>query len=220
MPTDTKTITSIWSFKCKRYPDGSLNKHKARLCAHGRLQTWGQKYWETYVPVVNWAGVCLILAIAKNHGLSSKSIDFVVAFPQADLEIPVFMELPIGFDAPNNEDRKFYVLWLNKSLNGLKQAGCNWFAKRSNGLQDCEFIQSNIDSCVFFGQKCIVFTYVDDCILIRNLQDQLNALVTSLHNGNENFALQDEGSIDKYLGEEISQVDSTFFQLTQPFLIE
>jgi hypothetical protein len=42
----------------------------------------------------------------------------------------------------------------------------------------------------------------------------------SLHNGNENFALQDEGSIDKYLGVEISQVDSSSFQLTQPFLIE
>ena len=89
MPSDTKTIMSIWSFKRKRYPDGMLNKHKARLCAHGGMQTWGQNYWETYAPVVNWASVRLILAISKIHGLSSKSIDFVLAFPQADLEIPV-----------------------------------------------------------------------------------------------------------------------------------
>jgi hypothetical protein len=136
MPSDTKTIMSIWSFKCKRYPDGRLNKHKACLCAHGRMHTWGQNYWETYAPVVNWASVRLILAIAKIHGLSSKSIDFVLAFPQADLEIPVFMELPIGFDTPNNEERRFYVLKLNKSLYGLKQAGYNWFIKLSNGLQD------------------------------------------------------------------------------------
>jgi hypothetical protein len=27
--------------------------------------------------------------VAKIHGLSSKSIDFILAFPQADLEIPV-----------------------------------------------------------------------------------------------------------------------------------
>jgi hypothetical protein len=45
-------------------------------------------------------------------------------------------------------------------------------------------------------------------------------LVKSLHIGNENFALQDEGSVDKYLGVWISQVDSSSFQLTQPFLIE
>jgi hypothetical protein len=110
MPVDTKTIMSIWSFKCKRYPDGCLNKHKASLCAHGGMQTWGQNYWQMYAPVVNWASVCLILAITKIHGLSSKSIDFVLAFLQADLENLLYMELPIGFNAPNNEDQKFYVL--------------------------------------------------------------------------------------------------------------
>jgi hypothetical protein len=110
MPADSKTIMSIWSFKQKQYPDGTLNKHKARLCARDRMQTWGENYWETYALVVNWASVCLILAIAKIHGLLSKSTDFVLSFPQADLEVPVQMELPIGFDAPNSDNRKFYVL--------------------------------------------------------------------------------------------------------------
>jgi len=104
------------------------------------MQTWGQNYWETYAPIVNWASVQLIHAIAKIHGSSSKSIDFVLAFPQADLKIPVYMELPIGFDAPEGEHCKSYVLRLNKSLYGLKQAGYNWFAKLSNGLQDRGFV--------------------------------------------------------------------------------
>ena len=34
MPVGVKTIWDVWSFKRKRHPDGSLNKHKARLCAH------------------------------------------------------------------------------------------------------------------------------------------------------------------------------------------
>ncbi len=38
--------------------------------AHGGMQTWGLNYWETCAPVVNWASVCLILAIAKIHDLS------------------------------------------------------------------------------------------------------------------------------------------------------
>jgi hypothetical protein len=102
-----------------------------------------------YALVVNWASVHLILAITKIHGLSSKSIDFVLAFLQADLESPLYMELPIGFDALNNEDQKFYDLKLNKSLYGLKQAGYNWFAKKlSNGLQDHGFVQSSA-----FGHK-------------------------------------------------------------------
>ena len=53
MPTGTRTIMAIWSFKRKRYPSGLLNKHKARLCAHGGQQTWGQDYWDTYAPVVH-----------------------------------------------------------------------------------------------------------------------------------------------------------------------
>ncbi len=53
MPENTKTIMSIWSFKRKRFPDGTLNKHKACLCAHGGMQTWGTNYWKTYAPVVN-----------------------------------------------------------------------------------------------------------------------------------------------------------------------
>ncbi len=87
MPANTKTIMSIWSFKCKRFPDGTLNKHKARLCAHSGMQTWGTNYWETYAPVANWASVCLLLAVPKIHSLPSKSIDFVLAFPQAYLEV-------------------------------------------------------------------------------------------------------------------------------------
>ncbi len=208
LPSVTKTIMSIWSFKRKRYPDGSLNKHKARLCAHGGMQTWGQNYWETYAPVVNWESVRILLAVAKIHGLSSKSIDFVLAFLQADLEVPVYMELPMDFDAPENESRKHYVLRLNKSLYGLKQAGYNWFAKLSNSLQDRGFVPRNVDPCVFFGEGCIVLTYVDDCIIVGDSMDRIDTLIQSLHGGSEKFVLQDEGSIDKYFGFNIKQLDA------------
>ena len=39
MPSSSKPILSIWSFKRKRAPNGTLLKHKARLCAHGGMQT-------------------------------------------------------------------------------------------------------------------------------------------------------------------------------------
>ncbi len=138
----------------------------------------------------------------------------MLTFPQADLEIPVYMELPIGFDAPNGVNRKINMLRLNKSLYGLKQAGYNWFAKLSNGLQDRRFLQSNIDPCLFFGPGCIILTYVDDCIIIGNMSDRINKLVQSLHEGDENFVLQDEGLIDEYLGVKIKQLDDFSFELT------
>ena len=138
--------------------------------------------------------------MAKIYGLSSKSIDFVLAFPQADLEVPVFIELPLGFDAPDSQTRKHYVLRINKSLYGLKQAEYNRFAKLSNGLEDRGFVPSSIDPCVFFGQGCIVLTYVDDCIIVGDWMHQIDALIQSVHGGDEHFVLQEEGSIDKYLG--------------------
>ncbi len=130
------------------------------------------------------------------------------------------MELLIGFDPPEEEYCKSFVLRLNKSLYGLKQARYNWFAKLSNGLQDRGFVQSSIVPCVFFNHNCIILTYVDDCIIIGDTHDWINALIRSLHKGDENFVLRDEGSIDKYLGVDIRQQDASSFELTQPILIE
>ena len=70
LPVGAKIIRSIWSFKRKFSPDGSLNKHKARICAHGGTQLWGENYWETYSLVVNILNVCLLLAIAHIHGMN------------------------------------------------------------------------------------------------------------------------------------------------------
>ncbi|KAL7523405.1 hypothetical protein ACHAWF_000505, partial [Thalassiosira exigua] len=136
MPPGMKTIMAVWSFKRKRYPDGMLNKHKARLCAHGGQQTWGQDYSDTYAPVVTWVRVHLLLTIAKIHKLESKSIDFLLAFPQADLDVPVYMELPAGISPINDVDsnHRRYVLRLNVSLYGLRQSSHNWFEKLSKGL--------------------------------------------------------------------------------------
>ena len=96
MPSDAKPIQAIWSFKSKRFPDGSLNKHKARLCAHGGMQQWGVNYWETYAPVVNWISIRLLLIMLEVLGMETQAIDFVLAFPQDKLDVPVYMYVPAG----------------------------------------------------------------------------------------------------------------------------
>ena len=40
-PPDMKAILYIWDFKRKRFPDGRINKHKGRLCAHGGMHQYG-----------------------------------------------------------------------------------------------------------------------------------------------------------------------------------
>jgi hypothetical protein len=90
----------------------------------------------------------------------------------------------------------------------------------SNGLQDRRFVPSNIDPCVFFGTKCIILTYVDDCIIVADSTERIDKLLKSLHGGDENFKLEDEGSIDKNLGVNIKHNGKDTIELTQPFLIE
>ena len=82
------------SFKSRGFTNGPLNKYKARLCAHGGMQQWGDKYWETYSPVVNMLSVRLLLAICHIHGLDSKATNFVLSFPRADLDIDIWMDFP------------------------------------------------------------------------------------------------------------------------------
>ena len=98
IPPGVKTIRGIWSFKRKQFLDGRINQHKARLCAHGGMHQWRENYWETYSPVVNMLSVRLLLALSHLHSLETESIDFVLAFPQADLDDDVWMELPEGMD--------------------------------------------------------------------------------------------------------------------------
>ena len=136
-----KTIMSIWSFKRKHAPDGRVTKYKARLCAHGGQQQWGVNYWETFSPVVNWMSVRLLLVVALIHDLPAQSIDFTLAFPQAKLNVPVYMEVPVGMDVQGAQPRT-HVIKLKRSLYGLKQAGYNWFEKFQVGLDSQEEFQA------------------------------------------------------------------------------
>ena len=220
MPQDMKTIMSIWSFKRKRLPDGTLNKHKARLCAHGGMQQWGVNYWETYAPVVNWISVRFLLIISEILGLETKALDFVLAFPQADLDTPVYMEIPIGVAIDGIDQNRHYVLRLRKSLYGLKQASNNWYSCLKDALENRGFKESLADPCVFMKANMVILVYVDDCILIAKGSDIIKDFIDSLTHGPEKFEFTDEGTMDKYLGVDIQKLDNGEFVLRQPFLIQ
>ena len=84
------------------------------------MQTWCENYWEKYAPVVNWLSVRIMLELSTICGLDARSMDFVLAFPQVDLNVDVFMELPYGFQVGNNNVPM--ILKLKNNGYGLKQA--------------------------------------------------------------------------------------------------
>ena len=93
MPSDTKTIPGCWSFRCKRYPDGRIQKYKARFCVRGDLMEKGVHFDNTYSPAVLWSTIRTMLCFASSLNLHSRSIDFQNAFCQAEQKTPLYIEL-------------------------------------------------------------------------------------------------------------------------------
>ena len=121
MNVNIKITKTIWSFKRKGRPDGSLLKHNERLCVHRGMQQYSANYWNTYDSVFNWDSVRLILTFALLNTILSRSMDFTSVFPQTDTDVENFMELPIDVDVSKGEIRNIFILYLLKQLCGLKQ---------------------------------------------------------------------------------------------------
>ena len=215
MPKGKKTILSVWAFKRKRLPDGTVLKHKARLNTHGGMQQWGINYWETNAPVVNWISVRLLLVLLIVHSFKTKSIDFVLAFPRSELDRDVYMELPYGFQVG---DRRQYVLKLKKNLYGLCDASYNWFQKIVEGLEAEGFVHSEIDQCVFLRNDCIIMLYVDNMIAMSKNKEELEDIAKNLKR--KDYILTDEGSFTKYLGVDVKYKSKGNIELIEPFLIQ
>jgi len=217
---NARTVKAIWAFKRKRRPDGSLLKHKARLNAHGGMQVYGESYWDTYAPVVNWISIRMMLTLSVIHSLYTTSIDFTLAFPQADVDATIYMEIPLGCQAPEGD----YVCLLLKNLYGLKQAAKTWFEHlRDTLMADASkgghgFKQSSIDPCVFYKEGIILISWVDDCLIFAKDKQRADELIKDLQ---RSFTLTEEDDVSAYLGVEVNidKVSDTI-SLTQPYLIQ
>jgi hypothetical protein len=162
----------VWSMKNKRNPIGEITKWKARLCAAGhRLQEFID-YWSTYLPVVSWNTVRLVIVMALLNDWHMQSIDFVLASPQAPINTDIYMKppkVPGKFDIPDSpslSDRFTKVYKLLRNLYGPKDAGRMWFEFLQKSLLKRGWKQSTIDGFLFTKDCIILVVYVDAAILI------------------------------------------------------
>ena len=79
-PPGVNIVGSKWIFKTKHCPDGSIDKHKARLVARGFTQQHGIDYGDTFSPVVKPATVRLVLSLAVFRDWSLRQVDVSNAF--------------------------------------------------------------------------------------------------------------------------------------------
>jgi hypothetical protein len=217
LPVGTKVLASVWSMKRKRrILTREIYKWKARLNAHGGQQEHGVNFWETYAPVVNWFSIRLFLVISILQDWETRQIDFVLAFPQADVECDMYMEIPPGFNLKQGT-KKQYCLKLTKNIYGTKQAGRVWNKHLHKGLTELGYVASKIDPCVYYKGKTVFMVYVDDGIFAGPDKQEINGLLAQL---TKKFTITDEGDLTEYLGVLVEKKLDGRTKLSQPHLIK
>lgn len=208
LPLGRNPIKAKWVFKVKE--DG---RYKARLVAKGCSQKYGIDYDETYSPVVRYASIRLLMALAVQRDLNIYQMDAVTAFLQGDLEEDIYMRQPEGFD-----DGSGRVCKLNRSIYGLKQSGRLWNIKLDQALYRFGLKRAKNDPCIYFNSKLTIFItiYVDDFLILYKNDKELNEIRKYLH---ETFQMKDLGVAKNCVGIEINR-GKDFIELNQTKYIQ
>ena len=211
---EMKVIKSTWAFKIKRYPDGLIKKFKARFCARGDMQVEGRDFFETYAPVVQWTTVRLMLILEVLLDLKSKQGDVTAAFLHAHLDEneKVYVEMPLGFKQPGK------VLSLRRTLYGLRQSPRAFWKYLVLRMEEVGMKQSDLDPCLFIGERCIAISYVDDILFWATSDQDINIVATALRG--VGVDLEQEEDAAGFLGVRIERNEHNLIELKQEGLID
>ncbi|KAK8933736.1 hypothetical protein KSP39_PZI015982 [Platanthera zijinensis] len=200
-PPGVIPVSCKWIFKIKTRPDGSIERHKARLVARGFSQEHGIDYDETFAPVARMTTVRTLLAVAAARNWPLHQMDVTNAFLHGDLTEVVYMAPPLGLSAPPG-----HVCHLRRALYGLKQAPRAWFERFRTAVLKVGFVERHTDHALFTrtsAQGCaILLLYVDDMIITGDDHATIASLQTHLRS---QFEMKDMGPLRYFLGLEIAR---------------
>lgn len=211
-------VKSMWAFRRKRKPDGTISRYKARLVVRGDLQRQFYDFTrnETFAPVVEWSTVRMLFSLGVLEDWKTASIDFKSAFTQATLPEPIYLELPPGYQKanPHLADK---VMKITTSLYGDQRAANLWYNRIRKSLeQDLGFKCSVYDPCLFIRPDCILCLYVDDAILHARDDTTIESVLKAIDDAG--FAFSRDESFSSYLGVLVEHMDDGTKKLSQPGL--
>nr|QBH67450.1 hypothetical protein UE_1384 [Ustilago esculenta] len=184
-PDNANIIGSQWVFKVKWKGDGTIDKYKARLVAQGYTQVHGIDYEETFTPVVKMATLRMLMIMSLQYDMKIYQLDVVTAYLNGKLDVDLYMRQPPLPASMMQSGSQSLVCKLNKSLYGLKQAGCTWYQKVDSTLTDIGFKRSNYDSALYYienkGEPPLILTlYVDDVLIFTKHKPTADKFILTL----------------------------------------
>ena len=216
IPKGATLLPMVWAMRRKRkIKTNEVYKWKSRLNVGGHRQKQGENYWDTDSPTLSWPTIRFFLIISLIRGWTTRQLDFIQAYPQADAECEMFMHLPPGYNFKGS--RKTHVLKLIRNIYGAKQAGRVWYNHLHDNLIKLGFVRSNIDKCIFYKGTCVLLVYVDDCIIMGPHQSEIDEIISDMSG---ELRMEDQGDLEDYLGVNISRGKDNTFTLAQPQLIQ
>ena len=186
---------------------GSIDRFKSRFVVCGYSQVQGIDYTHSFSATMRATSFRLLLAISSGEKLRLEHFDVTNAFTQSEIDSDIYVEPPQGYEK-YDENGKSYVLKLNKSLYGTKQASRMWQLKlRSHLVENMGFTNSTHDPCLYSrkwddGSKILVGVYVDDIVVAHN--GKLDWFVDNF-TGPKGFRGKHVGPLSWFLGMSVEQ---------------
>ncbi|MBW0505866.1 hypothetical protein O181_045581, partial [Austropuccinia psidii MF-1] len=110
-------VGTTWVFRRKRNDLNEVTKYKARLCAQGFSQTFGQDYSKTFASTGRLHSLRTLIAFSAAHKLDFQQLDIRSSFLNAPLDEKVYLSIPQGLLIC----RKTHCLKLKKAIYGLNE---------------------------------------------------------------------------------------------------
>ena len=91
LPPEKKALTSKWVYRTKFRPDGTIERHKARLIIRGFEQVKDKDYKYTFSPVAKLSTVRVFIAPATANSWPLHQLDINKAFLYGFIDEEVYM---------------------------------------------------------------------------------------------------------------------------------
>ena len=177
-PEGVNIVGSKWTYYLKKNNKNTIIRLKSCLVAQGFTQTFGVNYDETYIPVVRMTSLWTICTIAAYNNWPIHQMGVDVAYLNATLENPIYMQKPPGY----YKDKTEHVLLLKKCL--------------SKALFNMGFKKSSMDASVFYQPSknnfAIIGAAVDDLTITATNEEIIHGVKQDLE---QVFKMKDLGEI-------------------------